>query len=41
MSFKVLQEEVGNLSYTVDEWFDEKFDVWFDLGREIYSVYFQ
>ncbi len=39
--FDSLQEEVGRLSYSVDEWFDEKFDVWFDLGREIYSVYFQ
>lgn len=39
--FESLQDEVGRLSYSVDEWFDEKFDVWFDIGREIYSVYFQ
>lgn len=39
--FDVLQDEVGRLSYSVDEWFDEKFDVWYTLGREIYSVYFQ
>lgn len=39
--FNYLQEEVGRLSYSVDEWFDEKFDVWFELGRDIYSVYFQ
>lgn len=39
--FDYLQEEVGRLSYSVDEWFDEKFDVWFEIGREIYSVYFQ
>tara|TARA_Y100000385_G_C12916599_1_gene560621 strand:+ start:469 stop:903 length:435 start_codon:yes stop_codon:yes gene_type:complete len=39
--FDYLQEEVGRLSYSVEEWFDEKFDVWFEIGREIYSVYFQ
>ncbi len=39
--FESVRDEVGRLSYSVDEWFDEKFDVWFDLGREIYSVYFQ
>lgn len=39
--FDYLQEEVGRLSYSVDEWFDEKYDVWFEIGREIYSVYFQ
>ena len=36
-----LQDEVGRLSYSVEEWFDEKFDQWFTIGREIYSVYFQ
>jgi len=36
-----LQDEVSRLSYSVDEWFDEKFDEWFEIGREIYSVYFQ
>ena len=39
--FESLTEEVGRLSYSVEEWFDEKFDVWFEIGREIYSVYFQ
>ena len=38
--FDYLQEEVGRLSYSVDEWFDEKYDVWYDIGREIYDVYF-
>ena len=38
--FETLQEEVGRLSYSVDEWFDEKYDVWYDIGREIYDVYF-
>ena len=39
--FESVQDEVGRLSYMVEEWFDEKFDVWFELGRDIYSVYFQ
>ncbi len=39
--FESVQDEVGRLSYSVDEWFDEKFDVWYEIGREIYSVYFQ
>ena len=38
--FETLQEEVGRLGYSVDEWFDEKYDVWYDIGREIYDVYF-
>ena len=38
--FDTLNEEVGRLSYIVDEWFDEKYDAWFDIGREIYDVYF-
>ena len=36
-----LEEEASRLSYSVEEWFPEKFDQWFDIGREIYSVYFQ
>tara|TARA_R110002153_G_scaffold26399_1_gene82894 strand:+ start:109 stop:546 length:438 start_codon:yes stop_codon:yes gene_type:complete len=36
-----LEEEVGRLSYSVEEWFDEKFDEWYEIGRDIYSVYFQ
>jgi hypothetical protein len=39
--FESLRDEVGRLSYSVEEWFDEKFDVWFEIGRDIYSVYFQ
>ncbi len=37
---ETLQNEVGRLSYSVDDWFDEKYDVWFEIGREIYDVYF-
>ena len=36
-----LEEEVSRLSYSVEEWFDEKFDEWYEIGRDIYSVYFQ
>ena len=38
--FDTLNDEVGRLSYTTDVWFDEKYDAWYDLGREIYDVYF-
>lgn len=38
--FDTLNDEVSRLSYTTDEWFDEKYDAWYDLGREIYDVYF-
>lgn len=38
--FETLQDEVGRLSYSVDEWFDEKYDVWYEIGRQIYDVYF-
>ena len=38
--FNTLNEEVGRFSYVTDEWFDEKYDAWYDLGREIYDVYF-
>ena len=36
-----LQEEVSNLNYFTQDWFPEKFDQWYDLGRDIYSIYFQ
>ena len=36
-----IQEQVDNLSYFTQEFFPEKFDQWYDLGREIYSIYFQ
>jgi len=39
--YEYLEEEVSRLSYSVDEWFPEKFDEWFAIGRDIYSVYFQ
>ena len=36
-----MQEEVDKLTYLTEEFFPEKFDQWYDLGREIYSIYFQ
>ena len=40
-TYQDMQQEVDNLSYFTQEWFPEKYDQWFDLGREIYSIYFQ
>jgi len=39
--YNELEEQVGNLSYNVNEWFPEKFDQWYDIGRDIYAIYFQ
>ena len=39
--YEELEEQVSNMSYFVDEWFPEKFDQWYTIGREIYSIYFQ
>lgn len=40
-TYQDMQQEVDNLNYFTQEFFPEKFDQWFDLGREIYSIYFQ
>ena len=39
--YNELEEQVSGLSYNVNEWFPEKFDQWFDIGRDIYAIYFQ
>lgn len=39
--FDELNEEIDNIGYYVNEWFPNRFDAWYELGREIYSVYFQ
>ena len=39
--YNELEEEVSGLRYNVNEWFPEKFDQWFDIGRDIYAIYFQ
>jgi len=40
-TYQDMQQEVDNLSYFTQEWFPEKYDQWFDLGRDIYAIYFQ
>ena len=37
--FEYLEDEVNRLSYSVDEWFDEKFDVFYDAYSVIKDVY--
>jgi len=39
--YNELEEEVSGLRYNVNEWFPEKFDQWFDIGRDFYAIYFQ
>lgn len=36
-----LQEEVGRLSYSVEEWFDEKYDEMWSLFMDLKAVYLQ
>ena len=36
-----MQDETGRLSYSVEEWFDEKFDEWYQLRSDLRSVYLQ
>jgi hypothetical protein len=39
--FQYLEEETSRMSYVVEEWFDEKFDEWYQLRSDIKSIYFQ
>ena len=39
--FEYLQEEVSRMSYTTEEWFDEKFEEFYQLRSDLRSVYFQ
>ena len=36
-----LQDEIGRLSYSVEEWFDEKFEEFYQLRSDLRSVYLQ
>ena len=36
-----LQDEVSRLSYSVDEWFDEKYDAMWDIFMDLKAVYLQ
>lgn len=37
--YQYLEEEVGRLSYSVEEWFDEKFDAFIDAYSPLKEVY--
>jgi hypothetical protein len=37
--YQYLEDEVSRLSYSVEEWFDEKFDAFFDAYSVIRDVY--
>ena len=39
--YEDLREETGRLSYSTEEWFDEKFDEFYKLRGDLMSVYFQ
>tara|TARA_R100001460_G_scaffold22235_4_gene45215 strand:+ start:422 stop:883 length:462 start_codon:yes stop_codon:yes gene_type:complete len=39
--YQYLQDEIGRLSYSVEEWFDEKFDEFYQLRSDLRSVYLQ
>jgi len=39
--YQYLQDEIGRLSYSVEEWFDEKFEQFYQLRSELRSVYLQ
>lgn len=39
--FQYLEEETSRMSYIVEEWFQDKFDEWYQLRSDIKSIYFQ
>tara|TARA_R110001632_G_scaffold2033_1_gene9017 strand:- start:365 stop:796 length:432 start_codon:yes stop_codon:yes gene_type:complete len=39
--FEDLEEEVSRLSYTVEEYFEEEFDKWYEAQSNLRSIYFQ
>lgn len=39
--FQYLEEETSRMSYIVEEWFEGKFDEWYQLRSDIQSIYFQ
>mgnify|MGYP001216334240 CR=1 FL=1 len=39
--YQYLQDEIGRLSYSVEEWFDEKFEEFYQLRSDLRSVYLQ
>ena len=39
--FQYLEEEVSRMSYTTEEWFDEKFEEFYQLRSDLRTIYFQ
>lgn len=39
--FQYLQEEVSRMSYTTEEYFDQKFEEFYQLRSDLRSIYFQ
>tara|TARA_R110001592_G_scaffold152908_1_gene380833 strand:+ start:289 stop:726 length:438 start_codon:yes stop_codon:yes gene_type:complete len=39
--FQYLEEETSRMSYVVEEWFEGKFDEWYQLRSDLQSIYFQ
>ncbi len=39
--FQYLQEEVSRMSYVTEEWFDEKFEEFYQLRSDLRTIYFQ
>ena len=39
--YEDLRDETGRLSYSTEEWFDEKFNEFYQLRGDLMSVYFQ
>lgn len=39
--FQYLEEEVSRMSYTTEEWFDQKFEEFYQLRSDLKTIYFQ
>lgn len=39
--FQYLEDETSRMSYIVEEWFDEKFNEYYQLRSDLRSIYFQ
>ena len=39
--FEYLQEEVSRMSYVTEEWYDEKFEEFYQLRSDLRTIYFQ
>lgn len=39
--FEYLQEEISRMSYVTEEWYDEKFEEFYQLRSDLRTIYFQ